>query len=220
MNKDVFKIFCIAFLVLVVISIPLFVNQFVLSNHLPFGIDLAGKTEIERSWLNFWASYFGCVFSSIVTFVVLYLTLRQNNIQNLQNREDAHKENQLLKEEQNKRFLYELSLKHVSDIRSVAVLMYHSLVNSKVDTIYTRVLLDQIDEIDIKELQSLLMSVLDEVNKSYIEMQMLLSYAGDRDSEVDKIMDLVKAVSDEAYESVSDLLWLFFLLLVSDKKLS
>lgn len=211
MNKDVFKFFCITFLVLVVISIPWFVNQIVLNNHLPFGIDLAGKSEIERSWLNFWASYFGCIFSSIVTFVVLYLTLRQNNIQNLQNREDAHKENQLLKEEQNKRFQYELSLKHVSELRSVAVLMYHSLVNSKVDTIYTRVLLDQIDEIDIKELQSLLMSVLDEVNKSYIEMQMLLSYAGDRDSEVDKIMDLVKAVSDEAYESVSDLLWLFFL---------
>ena len=56
-----------------------------------------------------------------------------------------------------------------------------------------------------------MMSVLDEVNKSYIEMQMLLSYAGDRDSEVDKIMDLIKAVSDEAYNSVSDLMWLIFL---------
>lgn len=211
MNKEIFKIICIAILVLVVICIPLFVNLIVLNNYFPFGMDLAGKTETERSWLNFWASYFGCVFTSIVTFVVLYLTLHQNNIQNLQNREDAHKENQLLKDEQNKRFQYELSLNHVSEIRSVAVLMYHSLVNSKVDTIYTRMLLDKIDEIDIKELQSLLMSVLDEVNKSYIEMQMLLSYAGDRDSEVDKIMDLVKKVSDEAYESVSDLLWLFFL---------
>ena len=194
-----------------VICIPLVVNLIVLNNYNLFGVDLAGATETERSWLNFWASYFGCVFTSIVTFIVLYLTLRQNNSQNLQNREEAHKENQLLKEEQNKRFQYELSLKHVSEIRSVAVLMYHSLVNSKVDTIYTRLLLDQIDEIDTKELQSLLMSVLDEVNKSYIEMQMLLSYAGDRDSEVDKIMDLVKAVSDEAYDTVSDLMWLFIL---------
>ena len=42
-------------------------------------------------------------------------------------------------------------------------------------------------------------------------MQMLLSYAGDRDSEVDKIMDLVKAVSDEAYDTVSDLMWFFIL---------
>ena len=211
MNKEVFKIISITFLVLMVICIPLFVNLIVLNNHFPFGLDLAGKTETERSWLNFWASYFSCVFTSIVTFVVLYLTLHQNNIQNLQNREDAHKENQLLKDEQNKRFQYEQSLNHVSEIRSVAVLMYHSLVNSKVDTIYTRILLDKIDDIDIKELQSLLVSVLDEVNKSYIEMQMLLSYAGDRDNEVDKIMDLVKKVSDEAYESVSDLLWLFFL---------
>lgn len=194
-----------------VICIPLVVNLIVLNNSNLFGVDLAGATETERSWLNFWASYFGCVFSSIVTFIVLYLTLRQNNSQNLQNREEAHKENQLLKEEQNKRFQYELSLKHVSEIRSVAVLMYHSLVNSKVDTIFTRILLDQIDEIDTKELQSLLMSVLDEVNKSYIEMQMLLSYAGDRDSEVDKIMDLVKAVSDEAYDTVSDLMWFFIL---------
>lgn len=194
-----------------VICIPLVVNLIVLNNYNLFGVDLAGATETERSWLNFWANYFGCVFTSIVTFIVLYLTLRQNNSQNLQNREEAHKENQLLKEEQNKRFQYELSLKHVSEIRSVAVLMYHSLVNSKVDTIYTRLLLDQIDEIDTKELQSLLMSVLDDVNKSYIEMQMLLSYAGDRDSEVDKIMDLVKAVSDEAYDTVSDLMWLFIL---------
>ena len=194
-----------------VICIPLVVNLIVLNNYNLFGVDLAGATETERSWLNFWANYFGCIFTSIVTFIVLYLTLRQNNSQNLQNREEAHKENQLLKEEQNKRFQYELSLKHVSEIRSVAVLMYHSLVNSKVDTIYTRLLLDQIDEIDTKELQSLLMSVLDEVNKSYIEMQMLLSYAGDRDSEVDKIMDLVKAVSDEAYDTVSDLMWLFIL---------
>ncbi len=211
MKNIIFKIVCILFLVLMVICIPLVVNLIVLNNYNLFGVDLAGATETERSWLNFWANYFGCVFTSIVTFIVLYLTLRQNNSQNLQNREEAHKENQLLKEEQNKRFQYELSLKHVSEIRSVAVLMYHSLVNSKVDTIYARLLLDQIDEIDTKELQSLLMSVLDEVNKSYIEMQMLLSYAGDRDSEVDKIMDLVKAVSDEAYDTVSDLMWLFIL---------
>ena len=132
-------------------------NFIVLNDHFPFGMDLAGETE--RSWLNFWASYFGCVFTSIVTFVVLYLTLLQNSIQNLQNREDAHKENQLLKDEQNKRFQYELSINHVSEIRSTAVLMYHSLVNSKVDTIYSRILLDRIDEIDIKELQSLLVSI-------------------------------------------------------------
>lgn len=192
-------------------SIPLVVNIMVLNNYSPFGLDLAGKTELERSWLNFWASYFGCVFSSIITFVVLYLTLRNNDIQNAKNREDAHNENILLRDVQNKRFQYDLSLKHVSEIRSAAVLMYLSLFNSKVDTIYTRILLDKIEEINIKEMQSLLMSVLDDVNKAYIEMQMLLSYSGERDSEVDKIMDLVKAISDGAYDAVSDLIWILIL---------
>ena len=211
MKVKVFKISCIFLLVIVVMSIPFVVNIIVMNNYSPLGLDLAGDTEIERSWLNFWASYFGCVFSSIITFVVLYLTLRQNEIQNAKNREDAHKENLLLRDVQNNRFQYELSLNHVSEIRSAAVSMYLSLFNSKVDTIYTRILLDKINEINIKEMQSLLMSILDDVNKTYIEMQMLLSYSGERDNEVDKIMDLVKAVSDGAYDAVRDLIWILLL---------
>lgn len=216
MSEKVLKILSIISLAIIVMSIPFVANLIVLNNYSPFGMDLAGGTELERAWLNFWASYFGCVFSSVITFVVLYLTLRQNDIQNAKNRDDAHQENILLRDVQNKRFQYELSLKHVSEIRSIAVMMYHSLVNSKVDTIYTRILLDKIDEINVKEMQSLLLSVLDEVNKSYIEMQMLLAYAGERDSEVDKIMDLVKVVSDGAYDAVRDLIWI--LLLCSSKK--
>ena len=148
MNKKIIKILSVIFLVILMMSIPLVVNIMVLNNYSPFGLDLAGKTELERSWLNFWASYFGCVFSSIITFVVLYLTLRNNDIQNAKNREDAHNENILLRDVQNKRFQYDLSLKHVSEIRSAAVLMYLSLFNSKVDTIYTRILLDRIEEIN------------------------------------------------------------------------
>lgn len=209
MNKRVLKIVGIILFILIVLSIPLLINLIIKKSLIQFGNNLAGTTELERVWLSFWASYFGCVFTSVVTFVVLYLTIRQNNIQNARNREETHKENLQLKEVQDKRFQYELSLNHVSEIRSTAVLMYHSLANSKVDTMYTRILLDKIDDIDVKEIQALMMSIFDESNKSYIEMQMLLSYSGERDAEVDKLMDLVKTVSDESYNYICDLFWVF-----------
>ena len=209
MSKRVLKIVGIIFFFLIVLSIPLLINLIITKSLIPFGHNWAGATELERVWLYFWASYFGCVFTSVVTFVVLYLTIRQNNIQNAKNRKEAHKENLQIQEVQDKRFQYELSLNHISEIRSTAVLMYHSFINSKVDTMYTRILLDKIDDIDVKEIQTLMMSVFDESNKAYIEMQMLLSYSGDRDAEVDKLMDLVKKVSDESYYFICDLFWVF-----------
>lgn len=210
--KRKWRISIIALLVLIIIvSIPYLINHLVLGGHLPFDLSVAGTNDVEQSWLMFWSNYLGCVVSSIVTFIVLYLTLRQNNRQNSINREDAHNENAMLREYQDKRFQYEKAMKHVSEIRMSAVSMYHSVVNSSTDEIYSIITLDENKEIDFKHIRTLLISVLDDINRSYIEMQMLLSYEGIRDDETDKLMDVIKKMSDESYSCVQDLFKFFIL---------
>lgn len=205
----------VAFIILatltVLVSIPYVINYLVLGGHLPFNNSVAGSNDVEQAWLVFWSNYLGCVVSSIVTFVVLYLSLRQNNTQNNRNREEAHNENSLLREAQDKQIRYERAMRHVSEIRATATSMYHSVVNSTTDEIYTIITLDNYSEIDFKHIRTLLITALDEINRSYIEMQMLLSYDGTRDEETDKLMGIIKRMSDESYACVSDLVKFFIL---------
>lgn len=215
MNSAVGKIvkgILITILVLIIIvSIPYFINHLVLRGHLPCDPSIAGDNDLERSWLAFWSNYLGCIISSIITFVVLYLTLRQNNEQSRQNREDAHNENTMLREYQDKKFQYERAMTHVSDIRMAAVSMYHSLVNEKSDEIYSIITLDKNEEIDFKHIRALLLSVLDENKRSYIELQMLLSYDGTRNDKTEQLMEVIKKMSDESYQCIQDLVHLFIL---------
>lgn len=202
------RIILILFLIIIIsVSIPYVINRLVLAHHLPFMSVIAGVDGVEQTWLVFWSSYLGCLISSIVTFVVLYLTLKQNNEQNNKNREEAHKENTILLQNQEKRFRYERAMQHVSDIRGCAVSLYHSLVNDKTDEIYTTIFLDEGTEIDFKHIRSLLITILDDYDRTYIEMQMLISYNGDRDEKTNELMKMVKQMSDELYDCISDLVW-------------
>lgn len=195
----------------ILIAIPHLINYLVLKGKLLFDLSRAGVDDVERSWLMFWSNYFGCVVSSIVTFVVLYLTLKQNNKENNKNREEAHKENSLLREYQDKTARYERFMRYVSEIRTAAVSMYHSIVNSSTDEIYSMITLDKGDEFDLKRMRGLLLSVLDDAKRSYVEMSMLLSYESAKDDEAERLMRSVEKTSDELYDCIRDLIGFYFL---------
>lgn len=200
----------------IIISIPYVINHLVLGRNLPFNSSIAGTDDVERTWLVFWSNYLGCVISSIITFVVLFLTLKQNNEQNRKNREDAHNENSMLRDYQDKQFQYERAMKHVSEIRKAAVSMYHSQVNSNTDEIYTIISLDNPKDIDFKTVRTLLLSISNEVHRSYVEMQMLLSYDGIRDEKTDAQMELIQKMSDESFNYIRDLVHFYIMCMQSN----
>ena len=201
------SVLVICILICVFMAVPYLINYLVNHNGLPFSSSLSGTNEFERTWLVFWASYVGCVFSSIVTFIVLFLTLRQNDKQNRENREDAHQENQLVRDSQENMVKYERALLYVSEIRSFAANMYHSVVNCKAEEIYSSIALDRIKDIDMSVIRTRLLEIQDDMNRAYIEMQLLLSYGSEHDDESDKVMNVIKTMSDSSYDSIRDLIW-------------
>jgi len=199
----------ILILICLFISLPYIINCIVQHNGLPLSSYISGETEIERTWLVFWASYIGCVLSSIVTFTVLYLTLRQNNDQNQKNRDEAHHENELIRDAQVRAIKYERAMQHVAEIRSCAVAIYLAVVNSKTEDVYSSISLENLKDIDFRVIRARLLEIQEESNRAYVEMQMLLSYSAGRDDETDKYMDVIKQMSDEIYDCIRDLIWLF-----------
>ena len=197
----------ICLLICVFIAVPYLINYLVIHNSLPFSSSLSGANEIERTWLVFWASYVGCVFSSIVTFIVLFLTLRQNDKQNRKNREDAHYENQLVRDSHERMLKYEQALLYVREMSSYAANMYHSVVNRKAEEVYSIIALDNIRDIDMSVIRTRLLEIQDDMNRSFIAMQLLLSYGSKPDDEADKLMNVIKMMSDASYDSIRDLIW-------------
>ena len=144
----------IALLICLFISVPYFINYLVQQNSIPFSSSLSGNNELERTWLVFWASYVGCVLSSAVSFIVLYLTLRQNDEENKKNREDAHFENTIIRESQDRLLKYQRASHYVTEIRKSAVAIYHSVNNSKTEEIYSCISLEDLDTIDFKMIRA------------------------------------------------------------------
>ncbi len=199
----------IVLLICIFICVPYFINYLVVQNSLPFTSSLSGKNELERTWLVFWASYVGCVLSSVVTFIVLYLTLRQNDEENKKNREEAHYENSLVRNSQERALKFERAMHYVTEIRAKAVAIYHSVNNSKAEDIYSSISLEKINEVDFKMIRALLLEVQDDSNRAYVEMEMLLSYGVGRDEETEKYMNMIKKFTDESYDCIRDLIWFF-----------
>lgn len=199
----------ITLLILLFISVPYLINYLVLHNSIPFSSSISGNNDLERTWLVFWASYVGCVLSSVVTFIVLYLTLRQNDKENKKNRIDAHYENSLIRESQERALSYQRASHHVTEIRNSSVAMYHSVNNSKAEDIYSCISLEDLDAIDFKMIRTKLLEIQDDSNRAYVEMEMLLSYGAGRDEETEKCMTVIKKLSDESYDCIRDLIWFF-----------
>ena len=199
----------VGLLVCIFILVPYVINYLVIHNSLPFTSSLSGKNDIERTWLVFWASYVGCVLSSIVTFIVLYLTLRQNDTENQKNRDEAHYENTLIQKSQDKTLKYERAMHYVTEIRSSAVTLYHSVNNSRAEDIYSCISLEQLSLIDFKIIRTKFLEIEDGLNRAYVEMEMLLSYGAGRDEEAEQCMNMIKKLSDESYDCIRDLIWFF-----------
>lgn len=199
----------ITLLILLFISVPYLINYLVLHNSIPFSSSISGNNDLERTWLVFWASYVGCVLSSVVTFIVLYLTLRQNDKENKKNRIDAHHENSLIRESQERALSYQRASHYVTEIRNSSVAMYHSVNNSKAEDIYSCISLEDLDAIDFKMIRTRLLEIQDDSNRAYVEMEMLLSYGAGRDEETEKCMKMIKKLSNESYDCIRDLIWFF-----------
>ena len=208
LRKRIF-VLVIVLLICIYIFVPYLINYLVTKSCLPFSISLSGKNELERTWLVFWASYIGCVLSSIVTFTVLFLTLRQNDKENKKNRDEAHCENLLIRESQERSNKYERAMHYVSEIRASAVSVYHAVNNSKAEDIYTRISLEGLNVIDFKAIRSLLLEIEDDSTRACVEMEMIFSYGALKDEEAEKYMKMIKRLSDESYDCIRDLIWFY-----------
>lgn len=209
-NLKAQKIRCIllsvALAVFVIVIVPYLINWLV---HLssPKWLSISGTTETESVWIGFWASYIGSILAACVAFIVLYKTLKQNERENILNRNDAHSENLSNSQRQLELLSYEVSRQHLSDIRNTLVDCFMALEQEKTNDLLWHLKQENTYQIDLSTERDSISKVVDDENRAYYKLELLIPQSS-RDDEVDRIMRDIRAYSIESHMCLSDLVWL------------
>ena len=193
--------------VIATILIPFLINWLVASNAPTWLSPIAGSSDTEVAWIGFWANYIGSIIATCVAFIVLYKTLRQNELENQLNRKDAHSENMENSERQVKQLSYEVARQHLSEIRNTLVDCFMAMEQEKSNDLFWVLKKEDIFDLDLDEQRNSIAKVVDDENRAFYKLELLYPKSG-RNEEVNRIMNDIRRYSVESHMCLSDLLWL------------
>ena len=128
-------VFAIAFFA--IISVPVGLNYLIPLKNNYFTI-----FGSEQTWFSFWSSYSGAVISGLITLIVLYKTLKQNQKNHIEqknysdklNREQKNFQLKIVEVQNKQNWLVELKKKLKEDIEILDYSNIESLINKIEDT--------------------------------------------------------------------------------------
>lgn len=200
------KVILIVCAIVAIVLIPFLINWLVASDSPKWLLPIAGSGTAEAAWMGFWANYIGSIFAACVAFVVLYKTLKQNEIENIKNRNDAHAENVAIAKNQERQLRYEVARQHLFDVRNTLVDCYMALEQEKTNDLFWSLRQDEI-EIDLLAQRNSIAEIVDDENRAYYKLELLFPKP-ERNDKVVRIMTDIRKYSVESHMCLSDLVWL------------
>lgn len=191
------KVIAVLIGALAIILVPFLINWLVASSAPKWLTPIAGSSETEVAWIGFWANYIGSIFATSVAFIVLYKTLKQNELENIRNRKDAHHENIVTSERQVKQLSYEVARQHLSDIRNTLVDCFMATGQEKSNDLFWALLITD-DSFDLERQRDSIAKVVDDENRAFYKLELLYPKSG-RNEEVDRILHDIHRYSVESH---------------------
>lgn len=213
------KVLAIVVGVVTIIFIPFLINWLVPLCAPNWLSPIAGSSETEGAWMNFWSNYIGSIFATCVAFFVLYKTLKQNEKENIQNRNDTHAENVANSREQLRQLRYEVAKQHLSDTRDTLVDCFMALEQERTNDLLWELQQEEPFLINLLAQRESISKVVDDENRAFYKLELLFPKSTRSDG-VDRIMTDIRRYSIESHLCLSDLVWLAQFYTSSDINLS
>lgn len=173
-------LFRLLIVTIIILIIPLIINKVIL---LPAMFDIVGE---GTDWLSFWGAYLGSIITAIVAFVILYIQRKDNEKQNLKNREENIKQHNA-----NRKLQYNI-LKHQQEQSNLNdFIIISSKLIAAINPLEIRTLCKKLCPDNVIQIENEILTYLNNISRIEVEFYLHLS---ETDNIQKKLGDDVKGI--------------------------
>lgn len=194
MNKNHIKniFICIGICIICIVGIPILINILILKPRL---FDIVGTST---DWLSFWGGYLGAIISAGVAFAILYIQRKDNEKQNMENRNENEIQNNSNRQLQLNIMKYQQQSHWLDNLRNVS-LEYCCAFNNNDIIMVSNIMLNNPNEAFM-----MIKPLFDRINNANAKFMFLRK----QNVEVDELSDNINIAYKAYKQSLHDLQWI------------